>query len=46
MQDGSLDDFHRLVYRALQFAARGVQVPTAIEELLCHLITGEVVDRA
>ena len=39
-----MGDFDSLFEGALQPATRGIQMSTAIIELLCHLVAGEVVD--
>ena len=44
--DGLAGDLNSLFERTLQASARGIQVSTAIKELLGHLIAGEVVDGA
>ena len=44
--DGLLGDADSFVERALEASTRGVEMSAAIEEAGCHLVAGEVIDRA
>ena len=41
-----MDDIDSLSHRAIEASARGIQMASTIEETSCHLIAGELVDRA
>ena len=44
--DGAFGREHGLAQREGQFAARGIEVASAVEEFLGHAVAGEVVHRA
>ena len=44
--NGLSRNLHGLIERAVELSAAGVEVPTAIEEALCHLFHREIVDLA